>query len=146
MAAPRPSPPHQTILIVESEVLVRHALAEYLRGCGFGVIETATALEAKTVMQRGPHVDLMLADARIAGEEGGFALAQWTRRYRPGVTVTLTSTLANKSEVVANLCGRHHPSPASATLIRDRIQAMRARPSRNSRPSTSSPTRGRRPA
>ena len=119
---------HQTVLIVENEVLVRHALAEYLRGCGFSVVETATALEAKTVMQRGPGIDVMLADAGVADGEGGFALAQWTRRYRPGVTVVMTSTLANKSEAVAGLCGKHHPSPPAASFLRDRIQAMRARP------------------
>jgi CheY-like chemotaxis protein len=131
MASPRSDSPPQTVLIVESDVLIRHALAEYLRGCGFGVVETATALEAKTIMQRGPEVDVMLADARLAGDEGGFALAQWTRRYRPKVAVVLTSTLANKSEAIAGLCGRHHPSPPPASLIRDRIQAMRSRPAPN---------------
>ena len=121
----------QTVLIVESDVLVRHALAEYLRGCGFSVVETATALEAKTIMQRGPEVDVMLVDAHAADDEGGFALAQWTRRYRSKITVILTSALDNKSEAIATLCGKHHPSPPSASFIRDRIQAMRARPSRN---------------
>ena len=121
----------QAVLIVENDVLIRHALAEYLRGCGFSVVETATAMEARTIMQRGPEVDAMLADAHVADGEGGFALARWTRRYRPNVTVILTSTLANKSEAIASLCGKHHPSPPSASFIRDRIQAMRARPSRN---------------
>jgi CheY-like chemotaxis protein len=129
MASPRSDP--QTVLIVESDVLVRHALAEYLRGCGFSVMETATALEAKAIMQRGPEIDVMLADARLADGEGGFVLAQWTRRYRPNVTVILTSTLANKSEAIVSLCGKHYPSPPPASFIRDRIQAMRARPLRN---------------
>jgi CheY-like chemotaxis protein len=117
-----------TVLIVEADVLMRHALAEYLRGCGFSVVETATTLEAKTVLQRGPQVDLLLADAAVADGEGGFALAQWTRRYRPNVKVILTSTLANKSETIASLCGKHHPAPPPASFLRDRIQAMRGRP------------------
>jgi CheY-like chemotaxis protein len=120
--------PGKTILIAESDVLVRHALAEYLRGCGFHVVETATALEAKTVMQQGPEIHVMLADARLA-DEGGFALAQWTRRYRPKVAVMLTSSLANKSEAIGSLCGKHHAAP-SPGFLRDRIQAMRARPVR----------------
>ncbi|HEY7797625.1 MAG TPA: response regulator [Hyphomonadaceae bacterium] len=131
MASPQIQSPQQTVLIVESDVLVRHALAEYLRGCGFAVVETATALEAKTVMRRGPEVDVMLADARAVDGESGFALAQWTRRYRPRVAVVLTSTIENKSEAIAGLCGRHHPSPPSASFIRDRIQAMRSRPAGN---------------
>jgi DNA-binding NtrC family response regulator len=120
--------PETTVLIVESDVLVRHALAEYLRGCGVGVVETATALEAKTVLQRGPEVGVMLADARVADGESGFALAQWARRYRPRMTVILTSSLANKSEAIASLCSSHHPSPPPASFLRDRIQSMRARP------------------
>ena len=122
-----------TILVVESDVLVRHALAEYLRSCGFGVVEAAGALEAKTVMQRGPEIHVMLADALLAHGEDGFALAQWTRRYRPRITVLLTSTLANKSEAVANLCGKHHPAPPPASFLRDRIQAMRVRSARSPR-------------
>lgn len=120
-----------TILVVESDILVRHALAEYLRTCGFCVVETAGALEAKTVMQRGPEINVMLADTYLAHGEGGFALAQWTRRYRPQVTVVLTSTLDNKSEAIASLCGKHHPKPPPASFLRDRIQAMRARPARS---------------
>jgi CheY-like chemotaxis protein len=129
----------QTVLIVESDVLVRHALAEYLRGCGFRVVETATALEAKTVMQRGPDIGVMLVDAAVADGEGGFALAQWTRRYRPRIRVVLTSTLANKSEAIADLCGRHHSSPPPSSFLRDRIQSMRARPAR----ATGAPSRSR---
>jgi CheY-like chemotaxis protein len=132
MATSLPDSSPQTVLIVEGDVLIRHALAEYLRGCGLSVVETATALEARTVLQGGPHIDAMLADARVADGEGGFALAQWTRRYRPQVAVMLTSTLANKSEAIAGLCGKHHPSPPPASFLRDRVQAMRARPSRNS--------------
>ena len=127
-----PSSSEKTVLIVESDVLVRHALAEYLRGCGFQVVETATALEARIVMQQGPEIHVMLADARLADEEGGFALAQWTRRYRPKVAVVLTSSLANKSEAIASLCGKHHAAPPSPGFLRDRIQAMRARPARGS--------------
>ena len=143
MATPKPDSTQQTVLIVESDVLVRHALAEYLRGCGFRVLETATALEAKTVMQRGPGVDVMLADARVAGGEGGFALAQWTRRYRPKITVLLTSTLANKSEAIAGLCSQHHPLPPPASFLRDRIQAMRARPARGARTGSASRSRAK---
>ncbi|HEX5005553.1 MAG TPA: response regulator [Hyphomonadaceae bacterium] len=130
MTTSRPDQKQSTILIVEGDVLVRHALAEYLRGCGFAVVETATALEARTVLQRGPAIDVMLADARVADGEGGFVLAQWVRRYRPRMDIILTSSLANKSAAIATLCARHHPSPPSADFLRDRINAMRARPLR----------------
>ena len=38
------------VLVVESEVLVRHALAEYLRHCGYRVIEAASTQEAMTLL------------------------------------------------------------------------------------------------
>ena len=48
-----------TVLIVEDEVLSRLAMAEYLRECGFHVIEAANGVEA-------PHLVL----AGLKGELG----------------------------------------------------------------------------
>jgi CheY-like chemotaxis protein len=116
----------KAVLVVEADVIVRIALAEYLRACGFRVIEASGALEAKTVLQRGPRIDFLFADARLAGENDGFALAQWARRYRPLISIVLTGSLANKSEAAGKLCGQHHTSPPSPSLLRDRIRTMRA--------------------
>jgi CheY-like chemotaxis protein len=116
----------KTILVVETDIILRIAIAEYLRGCGLRVIEASSALEAKIVLQRGPAVDVLFADARVAGEEGGFALAQWTRRYRSSIAIVLTSSLANKSEAAAKLCGQHHSAPPPASHLRSRIESMRA--------------------
>lgn len=122
----------KTVLVVETDVILRLAIAEYLRGCGFRVIEASSALEAKTVLQRGPDVDVLFADARLAGQEGGFELAQWTRRYRPAIAIFLTGSLANKSEAAAKLCGQHHSAPPPASHLRGRIQSMRAQRLRHS--------------
>ena len=46
---PTTAPP--TILIVENEVLVRMAVAAYLRECGFKVVEARTAAEALRVFE-----------------------------------------------------------------------------------------------
>ena len=40
----------QTILVVEDEVLVRMPIAQYLRDCGYKVIEAVNADEAITVL------------------------------------------------------------------------------------------------
>jgi CheY-like chemotaxis protein len=126
--------PGATILVAEDDVLVRIAIAEYLRGCGFRVIEAAGGLEARTVLQHGPDIDVMLADARLAGDDNGFALAQWVRRYRPQVSVVLSVTLENKSEAAAHLCARNQTPPPAASHLRDRINAMRQRSLRTTRP------------
>ena len=113
----------QTIVVAEDDILLRHVLAEYLRGCGFNVVEVSSALEARKLIEHGVKVYLLLADARLAGQEDGFALAQWVRRSHPTIRVMLTSTLANKSRAVGKICGKCETD----TLVHDRMQAKRAR-------------------
>jgi len=127
-----------TILVAEDDVLVRIAIAEYLRECGFRVIEASGGLEAKTVLQHGPEIHVLFADARLAGDDNSFALAQWTRRYRPKVSIVLNANLTKKSEAAAQLCKRNQPNPPPASHLRDRIKAMKAshghRPKSDRRP------------
>ena len=98
----------------------------------FRVIEAAGSLEAKTVLQHGPQTHVLFADASLAGSDNSFALAQWTRRYRPKITIILSAGLTRKSEAAAHLCSlKQTPPPAS--YLRDRIQAMKAQHGRRSR-------------
>ena len=115
-----------TILVVEDDVLVRIAVAEYLRECGFRVIEASGGLEAKRVLQHGPDIHLLFSDARIAGDNNAFALAQWVRRFRPKIAIVLNASLTKKSEAAAHLCSRNQPKPPPASHLRDRIKAMKA--------------------
>lgn len=124
--------PVATVLVVERDILIRIALAEYLRDCGYRVIETAAGREAKTVLQNGPEIHVLLADAGLAGDDEGFALAQWVRRYRPGVAVMLSGSLHAKSNAAADLCARSK-TPPPALHVRDRIGAMRQRQARGPR-------------
>jgi CheY-like chemotaxis protein len=120
-----------TVLVAEDDVIVRIAVAEYLRDCGFRVIEAAGGLEAKTVLTEGPDIHILFADAGLAGDDNGFALAQWARRYRPKVNVILTTGLANKSEAASHLCSRNQTPPPPPSHLRDRIRDMKARHIRN---------------
>lgn len=119
--------PGATILVVEDDVLTRIALAEYLRDCGFRVIEAAGGREAKTVLQEGPEIHVLFADARLAGDDNGFVLALWARRHRPALTVILSAGLSRKSEAAAQLCSRNQTSPLPASHLRERIEGMRTR-------------------
>jgi len=121
-----PPPPGATALILEQDVLVRIALADYLRDCGYRVIEAAAGHEAKTVLQHGPEIHVLLADAGLAGDDEGFALAQWVRRHRPRISVILSVSLQAKSDAAARLCARSKTPPPPLTF-RDRIRAMRQR-------------------
>ncbi|HEV7689832.1 MAG TPA: response regulator [Hyphomonadaceae bacterium] len=127
MPAANTCAPGTTVLVAEDDVIVRIAVAEYLRGCGFRVIEAAGGLEAKKVLLEGPDIHILFADAALAGDHNGFALAQWTRRYRPKIAVILTSSLANKSEAASQLCSRNHTDPPPPSHLRDSIRTMKAR-------------------
>jgi CheY-like chemotaxis protein len=122
--------PGATVLVAEDDVLTRIAIAEYLRDCGFRVIEAAGGLEAKTVLQQGPEIHVLFADARLAGDDNGFELAHWARRYRPWISVLLNVSLEAKAEAAAGLCSRNQTPPPPASHLRDRINALRQRPAR----------------
>lgn len=125
--------PGSTVLVTDDDVLVRIAIAEYLRDCGYRVIEAAGGLEARTVLQHGPEVHVLLADARLAGDDNGFALAQWARRHRPGLSVILSANLTRKAEAAAHLCSRNQPAPPPASHLRERIESMSTRTGRRIR-------------
>lgn len=131
--------PGATVLVVDDDVLARIAIAEYLRECGFRVIEAAGGLEARTVLTHGPAIDVLFADARLAGDDNGFALAQWARRFKPDLQILLSTGLTRKSETAAHLCGHKTPTPLPASHLRERIRAMNARNSRSFR----KPARGK---
>lgn len=119
-----------TILVADDDVIVRIAIAEYLRDCGFRVIEASGGAEAKTVLQYGPEISVLFADARLVGEQNGFALAQWVRLHRPRVSVILSAGLARKSEAAAKLCAGGDTQAPPAAHLRERIEAMNSRKQR----------------
>lgn len=131
----------RTLLLAEEDVIVRLGLATYLRECGFVVIEAASAVEARAVLMAGPKIDILYADAQLAGPESGFALAQWVRRHRPSVRVILTATLMNKAEAAADLCSRR-----DAVWLKDHIASMIAERTRRERKPSSSESAPRRRA
>jgi CheY-like chemotaxis protein len=86
--------PVDNILVVEDEVLVRTAIAEYLRHCGYDVIEAASADEAITILTEPDiKIDIVLSDIEMPGSMDGFGLAQWVRTNRPELKVVLTGTM-----------------------------------------------------
>lgn len=128
-----------TVLVVDDAVLTRIAVAEYLRDCGFRVIEASGGLEAKIVLQHGPAIDILFADARLAGEDNGFALAQWARRHRPGLTVLLSAGLVKKAEAASHLCGRNQSPPLPASHLRERVESIQSRHGRRIRSGRNTP-------
>ena len=102
---PSPSPAAApSVLVVEDEVLVRTSVAEYLRACGYRVLEANDADEAILILRSDGRIDIVFTDVQMPGSLDGFGLAQWVRRERPEIRIIITSGVARVSKDAADLC------------------------------------------
>lgn len=91
-------------MVVEPDVLVRIVVADYLRDCGYRVIEGVAAHEVWALLG-GPHrVDVLLVDVDLPGDENGFELAHGVRQKHRDVDVILTSGIAGTVQQSHELC------------------------------------------
>lgn len=110
----------QTILLLEPDVLLRMALGEYLRECGYHVIEGVKPEDVWTVIRAGVH--LYAVFARV--QRGGFALAAKVRQTHPKTNVILHSGIADAVKKAAGLCDRgpvkgpHRPESVARRIQR----------------------------
>jgi CheY-like chemotaxis protein len=113
--------PHRpTVLIVEDDIVIRSALAEYLRAAGYLIVEAANAAEAVAVFGAGVPIDIAFSDIRMPGPMDGLGLARWIRRQHPGVRVALTS--GNLSPVrTAEVAEIFVPKPYQAAEVAARL-------------------------
>ncbi len=117
-----------TILLVEDEVLVRMPIAQYLRDCGYKVIEAVNADEAMTVLlHRETAVDIVFSDIEMPGAVDGFGLAKWIREHRPGLNVLLAGTVPRAVENAKELCEQGPvPKPYEAQIVHNHIKRLLA--------------------
>jgi len=93
-----------TVMVLEPEILARMAIAEFLRGCGYKVIEGMTSDEVFTVLEAGTAVQIILAEVRLAGDRNGLELAKRVRETYPGIDIILTVGIANAATKAGELC------------------------------------------
>jgi CheY-like chemotaxis protein len=114
-----------TVLVVEPDILVRMSIADYLRDCGYKVIEGVTADDVLAVLGSGQKIDVIFAEIQLSAggsqrprrgrsastplggrprSMDGFALAQWVREQHPDIDVILTSGIDRAAEQAADLC------------------------------------------
>jgi DNA-binding response OmpR family regulator len=94
----------QCVLIVEADLPVRHPVAEYLRGCGYQVLEAVNADEAKILLTRKADIDVVLIGGGGADAGTVFALAQWIRIQNHGAKVLTAATIQKTVEAAGKLC------------------------------------------
>jgi DNA-binding response OmpR family regulator len=128
-------PSEPCVLIVEADIVVRHPLAEYLRECGYRVLEASNAEEARRLLEAmASSIDLVFADAAGPRNEG-FELAGWIRRTQPSIEVVLAGGVVKAVEKANEICedGPALAKPYEHKLILDRIRRALAARERGSR-------------
>jgi CheY-like chemotaxis protein len=117
----------RTVLVVEDEVLIRWVIAEYLRDCGYRIIEAGSGDEAIDILRRTAWtVDVVFSDVQMPGSIDGFALAQWVRRQQPAIKVVLTSGIAKATDAAQALCDEAPliPKPYNPAELEQRIRGL----------------------
>ena len=123
----------ETVLVVEGDVLARIVICEYLRHCGYRVIEAVNCDEALILLQHPTaSIDIVLTDIKATGAIDGFALTQWIRQNKPDIDVVIAGSTAKAADAAANLCesGPMLARPYEPQLVVDRIKRLRALRSR----------------
>jgi DNA-binding NtrC family response regulator len=85
------------ILIVEDDVLIRAAAAQYLRGAGFEVLEAVSVEQAIELLQAG-RVQVVFTDVKLPGPQSGLDLMHIVQRDFPSTKVLLTSGVVKVTE------------------------------------------------
>ena len=119
----------ETVLVVQDEVLIRMVISEYLRDCGYKVIEAANADEAILVLQHKElTIDVVFTDIEMPGSMNGFGLGQWIRANRQGLDVIVVGNPARAADSAAELCesGPTLSKPYEPQVVLARIKRLLA--------------------
>ena len=122
-------PPPDSVLIVDGDIVSRHVIADYLRHCGYAVVEATTTDEAYTaLLEPALSIDVILCDVSALGSRDGFGLATWVRKRRPELEVRLTAGADVAAQTAAELCesGPHLKRPYEPEAVIDYIRRLRA--------------------
>jgi CheY-like chemotaxis protein len=85
-------------------VLTRMSIAQYLRDCGYKVIEAVTAADVWTVIDSGTALDVVFSEVNLPGPMDGFALARRLRQTPSQIAVILSSGVAGAADKSQALC------------------------------------------
>jgi DNA-binding response OmpR family regulator len=94
------------IMVLEPDAIVRMEISDFLRECGYRVIEGVSAEDVREIIESDTRLDVLLAEVHLSGPTSGFELAQELRQTRPEIAVILVSSINNVVEKASDLCGR----------------------------------------
>jgi CheY-like chemotaxis protein len=117
-----------TILVVDGDIITRSVISDYLRHCGYRVIEANDATEAQQALAHERfEIDVLLCDVELPGGINGFHLATWARENWPGVKVVLSAAANRTGQTAGDLCeeGPHLAKPYDPAIILDHIRRLK---------------------
>ena len=127
------TPPEATaaasVLIVDGDIISRHAIADYLRHCGYKVVEAANTDEARLALtEETLPIDVVICDVAAIGTGSAFELASWVREQRPELEVRMAGSLETAVTTATELCevGPHLARPYEPQKVVDYIKRLRA--------------------
>jgi DNA-binding NtrC family response regulator len=125
-------------LLVERDIIVRSPLAEYLRECGYRVLEAVNTAEARELLGAADDISLVLAEDDVP-EDGGFVLRAWIRENYPDIDVILAGSVTRAVEKAGDICrdGPAISKPYHHQFVLDTIRRLLAARNRAT-PGTSS--------
>ena len=115
----------ETILLVENDGLQRATVAQYLRDCGYRVVEATSAAEARVALSR-LDISIVVTDVNLR-DASGFELSVLARQQHPGIKVFLTQLAEKTARLAGDLCEDgplDHPYHTQQLL--ERIKRMRS--------------------
>lgn len=118
------------ILIVDGEIISRHAIAEYLRHCGYSVVEASNTDEAYAVFAEASILtDIVLLAVTGKDTREEFELAKWISENRPEISLKFAGGIESTVRNAAELCdnGPHLKRPYEPEMVVDYIKRMRAK-------------------
>ena len=123
---PSPSESAPTVLVVDDEILVRLVIADYLRDCGYRVLEAGSPDDAVAILNSHMKVDIVFTDLELPGQSSGLELARWIRRRHPDVRVIVTSGIYSSAELASELCEAGPPitKPYASDAVVQRIRSL----------------------
>ncbi|MHA4835797.1 DNA-binding transcriptional response regulator [Sphingopyxis sp. MSC1_008] len=134
MAEKLPDP--QCLIVADADVLIRNALAEYLRHCGYKVFEAATSDEVIIALEEGAvKIDALLADAQLTGRYNAFELRLWVKDHFPDVEIVLAGSIDSAAKAAGHLCdeGPHLQRPYDPESVAAHIKRLLAATRRQDR-------------
>ena len=123
----------ETLLLVEDESAVRHPACEFLRQCGYRVIEGRNGLHAvEAAHEYSGHIDLLITDVVMPGMSGG-QLAELLLERHPDLKVLFMSGYSEKvvlrhkiSDLHTNFLQKPFTLRALAAKIREALGSASA--------------------